>query len=104
MLKRFRRKSSTVKIFCSDTHLNFFDILQVCYNKIVDIYIMMNNDANDDNRTDENITERIHKYSAMIRNNRVYRIPLRYFCDIVKVNFSVKFNMNLSCVLETNMA
>ena len=68
------------------------------------MYIMMNNHANDDNRTDENITERIHKYSAMIRNNRVYRIPLRYFCDIVKVNFSVKFNMNLSCVLETNMA
>ena len=28
LLKIFRHKSSTVKIFCPDTHLNFFDILQ----------------------------------------------------------------------------
>ena len=39
LLKIFRRrKSSRVKIVCSDTHLKFFffvDILQVCYNKIV---------------------------------------------------------------------
>ena len=35
-LKTFRHKSCAVKIFCSDAHLiNFFDILQVCYNKIV---------------------------------------------------------------------
>ena len=33
LLKTFRRKSSTVKIYCSDIH--FFDILQVYYNKIV---------------------------------------------------------------------
>ena len=39
LLKTFRRKSSTVKIFCSDTHLKLFDILQVCYNKIVVIKI-----------------------------------------------------------------
>ena len=37
LLKTFRRKSSTVKIFCSDTHLKFFDILQICHSKIVAI-------------------------------------------------------------------
>ena len=35
LLKTFRRKSSTVKIFCSDTHLKNFLVLQVYYNKIV---------------------------------------------------------------------
>ena len=30
----FRRKSSVVKFFFSDTHLIFFDVLQVCFNKI----------------------------------------------------------------------
>ena len=35
LLKTFRHKSSTVKIFCSDTHLKIVDILRVYYDEIV---------------------------------------------------------------------
>ena len=38
------------------------------------------------NRTDENLTERIQKLQNQLKNEHVYRIPLKYLCDIGLVN------------------
>ena len=35
--------------------------------------------------------------------NRVYRIPLRYFCNIGKINFPTKIDYRIKLFLEANM-
>ena len=50
------------------------------------------NDANADNRTDDNIDERIQKFQNQLKNVYWYRIPLKYICDLRLVNTPVKFN------------
>ena len=34
------------------------------------------------NKTDENLTERIEKFLDQLKNEYVYRILLKYFCDV----------------------
>ena len=53
--------------------------------------------------TDINIEERISLFQNQIKNEHVYRIPLRYFSDIGKINFSTKIDSRIKLFLETKM-
>ena len=44
------------------------------------------------NRTDENLDERLGKFSDQLQNEYYYIIPLRFLCDLGLVNQPVKFN------------
>ena len=61
-----------------------------------------NNNANATNRTDENVTERLQKFTNMIRTNETCRILLRCLCNTVKVNHPIKINLKITCMFETD--
>ena len=61
------------------------------------------NDANADNRTDDNIDERIQKLQNQLQNVYWYRIPLKYICDLGLVNMLIKFNTKWRLTFETNL-
>ena len=61
------------------------------------------NDANADNRTDDNIDERIQKFQNQLKNVYCYRIPLKYICNLGLVNTSIKFNTKWHLTFERNM-
>ena len=44
------------------------------------------------NRTDENLDEKLDKFSDQLQNEYYYIIPLRFLCDLGLVNQPVKFN------------
>ena len=50
-----------------------------------------------------NIEERISLFQNRIKNEHVYRIPLRYFSDIGKINFPTKIDYRIKLFLETKM-
>ena len=52
---------------------------------------------------DLNIDDRITKFKEMLKNERVYRIPLRYFTGIGKINFSTKIDYRVKLHLEKDM-
>ena len=52
---------------------------------------------------DLNIEERITKFQDQLKDENVYRIPLRYFTDLGKINFPVKIDFRIKCHLETEM-
>ena len=52
---------------------------------------------------DLNIDERISLFQNQLKNEYVYRIPLRYFSDIGKINFPTKIDHRIKLFLETNM-
>ena len=52
---------------------------------------------------DKNIDERIELFHDQISDEFVYRIPLRYFSDIGKINFPTKIDYRIKLFLETNM-
>ena len=53
--------------------------------------------------TDKNLDERIEKFGIQIDDKYVYRIPLKYFCDLGKINFPTKIDLKIRCTLETEM-
>ena len=53
--------------------------------------------------TDLNINEKIAKLQNQLKNEFVYRIPLRYFIDLGKINFSYKTDLRITCHLQTDM-
>ena len=61
------------------------------------------NDAHANNRTDDNIDERIQKFQNQLQNVYWYRIPLKYICDLGLVNTPIKLNTKLHLTFETNM-
>ena len=61
-----------------------------------------NGDA--DERTDDNIDDRIQKFRTQLQNTYYYRIPLKYICDIGYVNTPIKFNTKWRLTFETNMS
>ena len=63
-----------------------------------DIAILKRNYARD-----LNIDNRITKFQAMLKNEHVYRIPLRYFTDLGKINFPTKIDYRIKLHLETEM-
>ena len=52
---------------------------------------------------DLNIDQRIELFQSQLKNEFVYRIPLRYFSDIGKINFPTKIDYRIKMFLETNM-
>ena len=52
---------------------------------------------------DLNIDDRITKFQTQIQNGFVYRIPLRYFSDIGKINFPTKIDYRIKLFLEPDM-
>ena len=53
--------------------------------------------------TDLNINERIAKFQNQLKNEFVYRIPLRYFTGIGKISFPLKIDFRIKFHLETDM-
>ena len=53
--------------------------------------------------TDENLDERTEKFGVQIDDKYVYRIHLKYFCDLGKINFLTKIDLKIRCTLETEM-
>ena len=60
---------------------------------------------NDDStkRTDDNIEDREVKVTVQIDSKYVYRIPLKYFCNLSKIIFPFKIDLKIRCSLETEM-
>ena len=52
---------------------------------------------------DLNIDERITKFKEQLKNEYVYRIPLRYFADLDKFNFATKIDYRIKFHLEKDM-
>lgn len=55
-------------------------------------------------QTDKNITERLAKFKNLINCKNIHIIPLRFLCDIVKVNHLIKLDIKIIFTLETDMA
>ena len=62
------------------------------------------NAAKANNAKDLNINERINKFHDQLEDEYVYRIPLRYFTGLGKINFPVKIDFRIKWHLETAMA
>ena len=39
----------------------------------------------------------------MLKNEHVYSVPLRYFCNIENIKFPLKIDFKIKCHLETDM-
>ena len=63
----------------------------------------MYNSNTDADRTNNNIDDRMTKFATQLQNKFVYRIPLRYLCDLGKINFPVKTDIKIRGTLETEM-
>ena len=63
----------------------------------------LNNSDTPGDITDANIDNRITKFVDAVNNEKVYRIPLRYFCNLGKINYPVKINLKITCLLETDI-
>ena len=61
--------------------------------------------SNDDatKKTDNSIEDREDKFSVQIDSKYEYRISLKYFCNLSKMNFPAKINLKICCTLETEM-
>ena len=53
--------------------------------------------------TDENLHERTEKFGVQIDDEYVYRVPLKYFCNLGKINFPTKIDLKIRCTLQTGM-
>ena len=56
------------------------------------------------NHAKDNIDKRIELFSDQLADEFVYRIPLRYFSDIGKINFPTKIDYRIKLFLEINLA
>ena len=52
---------------------------------------------------DLNIDQRIAKFQNLLKNEHIYRIPLKYFCSIGKINFPTKIDYRIKPFSQTNM-
>ena len=52
---------------------------------------------------DLNIEDRIKLFQNQLKKEYVYRIPLRYFSEIGKINFPTKIDYRIKLFLEINM-
>ena len=66
-----------------------------------DTHTAAGEDAN--NRTDNNINERIQKFQNQLKNTYWYRVPLKYIADIGQVNTPIKFNTKWRITFETDL-
>ena len=49
--------------------------------------------------TDANLTKRIEKFQDQLKNEHIYRIPLKFMCSLGLVNQCVKFNAKFTLML-----
>ena len=70
-------------------------------NETIDRRTHNSNTAND--ITNLNINDRITKFQDQLKNEYAYRIPLRYFTDLGKINFPLKIDFRIKCHLKTEM-
>ena len=61
------------------------------------------NAENANNRTDDNINERIQKFQNQLKTGYFYRIPLKYICNLGKVNQPIRFNTKWRITFEQDM-
>ena len=54
-------------------------------------------------RSDGNFRDREAKYRSQLKDKYVYKILLKYICDIGKINFPTKIDMKIRLTLETDM-
>ena len=54
-------------------------------------------------RTNDNIEDKEDKFAVQIDSKYMYRIPLKYFCDLGKTNLPTKIGLKIRCTLETEM-
>ena len=54
-------------------------------------------------RSDGNFRDREAKFRSQLKDKHVYRIPLKYICDIGKIKFPTKIDMKIRLTLETDM-
>ena len=52
---------------------------------------------------DLNSDERITNFQNQLKNEYVYRVPLRYFIDLGKINFPLKIDFRIKRHLETDL-
>ena len=57
-----------------------------------------------DERTDDNLDERIQKFHDQLEDTYYYRIPLKYICGLGFVNQPVKFNTKWRISFENDMS
>ena len=57
-----------------------------------------------DERTDDNLDERIQKFHDQLEDTYFYRIPLKYICELGFVNQPVKFNTKWRIIFENDMS
>ena len=61
---------------------------------------------NNDNkafRTNDNLKDCEDKFANQIDSKYVYRIPLKYLCNLRKINFPTKIDLEICCMLQTDM-
>ena len=58
---------------------------------------------NADNRTDDNIDQRIQKFQNQLKTDYYYRIPLKYICNLGLVNQPIRFNTKWRITFEQDM-
>ena len=54
-------------------------------------------------RSDGNFRDREAKFRNQLKDKYVYKIPLKYICDIGKINFPIKIDMKIRLTLKTDM-
>ena len=60
--------------------------------------------GNADERTDDNLDERIEKFQNQLEDVFYYRIPLKYICGLGFVNQPIKFNKKWRIIFESDMS
>ena len=63
----------------------------------------LNNDNDDNKRSDPNLTYGIAQLRNYIFEKNVYRIPLTLLCDLAKVNFAMITDTRIIITLERNL-
>ena len=61
------------------------------------------NNSNEAFRTDDNLEDREDKFANQTDSKYVYRIPLEYLCNLVKINFPTKIDLKIFCTPQTDM-
>ena len=63
--------------------------------------IRIHNNVNEVYKTDFNLKDCQDKLGAQIDAKYLYREPLKYFCDLGKINFPTKIDLKIRCTLQT---
>ena len=54
-------------------------------------------------KTDDSLEDQQVKSGSQIDKKYVYRVPLKYFCALGKINFPTKIDLKIRCTLQTEM-